>query len=292
MESSGSILLLGNPYAGKFSHQLLEQIRTFFERRGMHVIPLPGAEGRLDEIKPINGSTRLDAVVLVGGDGTVNRCINEFGPAKVPLGIIPAGTGNVLARELGIPIGDPHKAAQVVLSGHKRRVDLGLLNNKYFVLMAGVGFDGYVSLRLPVTKHGMGLWSYVLATIKAYLKFRPSPIVVKTGDKILSGETILICNARLYGGPLCFACYAEMDDGLLDIIVFGKMGVVHVLKYLLMGSGIVSLGKSASVSYITAKNAEIISHGPMPVQMDGEFYGTTPVRVSVVPRCQEFFVPP
>ncbi len=290
-QRSNSILLFGNPQAGSFSQQLFYKIKAFFELRGIHVVPSLEVRGRIGSGIARGVSRQWDAAVVVGGDGTVNRCINELGPSTVPVGIIPAGTGNVIARELGIPVGDPRKAAQVVLAEHKRRVDLGVVNGRYFVLMAGVGFDGLVSLNLPIRKHRFGIWSYVIAAIKAYLKFRPTPLFVRTGKTVLVGETALICNARLYGGPLCFACYAKMDDGLLDMILFKKMGILHIVRYLLMGSGMLPLVKSANLRYLTVNRLEIFSHRPVPVQMDGEFYGATPIQVSALPGCQEFFVP-
>ena len=284
-----SILLVANPYAGRFRKATLNQVSAFYRTKGIYVKEI------LDlSVFPASNifRKRWDAALVMGGDGTVNRLVNTFSPGAVPIGIIPTGTGNVFARELGIPLKDPLKAASVVMRNHRRAVDLGYIDGRYFLLMTGVGFDGEVASILKwKQKRAFGIWAYVLAAIKTFLKFKPTTVRVETEVGTWHGVGVLLCNTQRYGGPFCFIREARIDDGYLDVIIFKKMDMINILRYLLMATGF-SMGKLRK-NYLCfrASRINVYSDPAVGVQMDGDYFGSTPISVSVLPRCQEFFSP-
>jgi len=291
MSNLRNLVLIANPNAGRYAAATVKRVQAYYQTMGIEVLLWRGDMGSCfrDAISSLD--SRRDAVVVIGGDGTLNQVINTLGPGKVTIGIIPAGTGNVFARELGVPTKDPLGAAEVTLRNQKRRLDLGLLDGRYFLLMAGIGFDGQVAARLEAAqKRRMGLGAYAWATMREIFKYQARPIYVKAKGHNERGSTVLICNTRRYGGPLTFAQKAYPDDGLLDVVVFRRIGFLPALRFFLMGCGFRYFIRERDLVYFQTKSLEVKSKYPIPVQIDGDYYGILPVRISVAPNSQDFLV--
>ena len=237
-------------------------------------------------------------IVAAGGDGTVNEVINGLGSAACALGILPLGTVNVLARELGIPARLP-AAWQVLESGTTRTIDLGCAEpiagdqateepsrpaRRCFAQLAGVGFDAWAVRRASwELKKKIGPLSYLWAGLQTVAK--PGATVElrvpSTGFEV-RGSAVLIGNGRYYGGSIPVFPRARMDDGRLDVCVFEKGGYLDVLRYAIAVIG----GRHTrlrDVRYFQADRFECRAAGTTPYEVDGELAGEAPVGFSVLP---------
>jgi len=229
-------------------------------------------------------------IIAAGGDGTVNEVLNGLDPAKCTLGVLPVGTMNVLALELGIP-SSLDKALEIIRSGKRKRLDLGMANGRRFIQLAGVGLDAETVRRThPDAKRAWGPWSYLLTA--AQLMVAPAPVlrVEVEGQKEIKGAMVLIGNGRHYGGPFQFFPKADMADGLLDVCVFPKSGPLDLLWYLQA----VLLGGPDSlpeVTYLQVASLKVQAEEKVALEVDGEYCGETPVEFRVVPKGLEVVVP-
>jgi YegS/Rv2252/BmrU family lipid kinase len=234
-------------------------------------------------------------VVAAGGDGTINEIINGVGTSRVTLGILPLGTVNVFARELGIP-GRLEAAWTVIENGQARTIDLARAeangSTRYFVQLAGVGFDARaVRTASWELKKKLGPLSYVWAGLKT-IAGRPVSVEVSAdgGAARGHGEAVLVGNGRFYGGPFALFPKARLDDGLLDVCVFEKRGYLDVLRY---GQGILRGVHPGLRGVQYFQTEQLVCGGPeaTPFEVDGEDAGDGPVTFSVVPRALQVMVP-
>jgi len=229
-------------------------------------------------------------IIAAGGDGTVNEVLNGLDPETCTLGVLPVGTMNVLALELGIP-SSLNKALEIIRSGKRRRLDLGMANDRRFIQLAGVGLDAETVRRThPDAKRAWGPWSYLLTA--AQLMVAPAPVlrVQVPGQEEIKGAMVLIGNGRHYGGPFQFFPKADMADGLLDVCVFPKSGPLDLLWYLQA----VLLGGPDSlpeVTYLQVSSLKVQAEEKIALEVDGEYCGETPVEFRVIPKGLEVIVP-
>jgi diacylglycerol kinase (ATP) len=220
-------------------------------------------------------------VVAAGGDGTINEVVNGIGESGATLGVLPLGTANVFARELRIPTDLP-RAWALIERGTTRTVDLACAEfagtKRWFVQLAGVGLDAQaVRMASWELKKRIGPLSYVWAGLQA-LQQRASPVEVVGADGALlaSGAAVLIGNGRLYGGPFRLFPKARLDDGLLDVCVFEKVGHFNALRHALgVFCGIHT--RWWGVQYFQAAQFACRAASPTAVQLDGEDAGDVPV---------------
>ena len=255
-------------------------------------------------------SQSYGSVIVAGGDGTVNEVANGLltGAASmstskdasvtspIPLGIVPIGTQNVLASELGMQPGNIRDAAAAVISGHTRTIDVGEISGRYFVLMAGFGFDAVVvrDVQKPI-KELVGPAAYAFATLSAITKYNSTAMSIVLDDEPISTRAFLlvVANAASYAyHQVKMAPFASLDDGWLDICVFEKpptdrFGFATQVAALFAGRHL----RDPRVRYYRARTIAINSLPPVAVQLDGDPFGTTPVSISVCPRALRVFAP-
>lgn len=229
---------------------------------------------------------KYDMVIVAGGDGTINEVINGIINSKIILAIIPFGSTNVLALELGIPF-DTKEASKLISHGKRLKIDLGYAKTseeaRYFSMMVEVGFVPKLieGVNLKVRKR-WGNLSYLLSGIRQIIKYRWNNIHVE--HKYLSvGYLVIVSNSKDYAGEYQIAEKASATDGLLDLVVINRKGLVEILKFL----SSVLIGKSNTFlrgEYYQIKEAHIYSKHKMLVQVDGELLGTAPVDVKVAPK--------
>lgn len=230
-------------------------------------------------------------IVAAGGDGTVNEVVNGIAGSNAALGLLPLGTMNVFATELGLP-GDLERCWQVVCDGATRLVDLPSANGKHFVQLAGIGLDAQVVKETSLAfKKSFGPLSYLVSA--AQIAARPPPrLRVETAESIaVEGSFVLIGNGRLYGGPFPFFKQAVIDDGLFDVLVFKKLNYLDMMRYLqdvIFRSSITS----PEVEYLQTTSVSVTSEDAVPVEIDGELIGKCPVHFSIQPRGLRVFAPP
>lgn len=212
-------------------------------------------------------------IVAAGGDGTLNAVVQGLAGTDSALGVIPAGTMNVFARELGIPNGQFESAFQVIEKGFIREIDLFAVNDRPFMQMAGLGFDASVIEETTwESKKLLGPLAYLLAAVKV-LGEKPPMMKLTTQDgREVSGVAVLAGNGTLYGGQFPLFRKADNQDEMLDILVFQESGYRLVLDSLtnLVRGGV---DLSDSVVHLKASQFTVRSDSNFPIQVDGELWG-------------------
>ena len=228
-------------------------------------------------------------IVAAGGDGTVNEVVNGIAGSDVALGILPVGTMNVFAAELGLP-SDLDEAWAIIRAGRTRKVDLVRANSRYFVQLAGVGLDAQVVEETSWNfKKNFGPLSYLISAAQIAAR-KPPRLLVEADGLEREGSFVLIGNGRYYGGPVAFFKDARNDDGLLDVLIFKNLGYLDIVRYL----GTVIVGKHTGLSdveYFQTKKATVRSAQEVPVEVDGEAVMRLPVTFRISSRKLRVVVP-
>jgi YegS/Rv2252/BmrU family lipid kinase len=221
------------------------------------------------------------AVVAAGGDGTINDVVNGLAGSGTALGILPVGTMNVFAAELGLP-NDLNEAWEVIEAGYTRSIDLAQANDHYFVQLAGIGFDAQVVERTSWNfKKNFGPLSYLVSAAQIAAQ-KPPRIVVEREGGISEGSFVLIGNGRYYGAPIKVFKDAKLDDGLLDIVILKNLGYLELARFL-TGVFTGTHTEFEDIEYFQAPAVSVRSEEDVPVEVDGELMGKLPVEFRIAP---------
>ena len=266
-------------------HARLRELNPLLEDAALRPTAQPGHGAELAEQAANEG---FETVVAAGGDGTLNEVLNGLmrvpADARPALGVLPLGTANVYARELGLPW--PVDAAwRVIAAGRERRVDVGVARTKdgeqrYFAQLAGAGFDAMAIAALDMRlKKRINWLSYVISGFRTVARGLPR-LTVTAGGRRCEGCFIFIGNGRFYGGSYRMFPEARLDDGMLEVCVFKGGRVSDVLRYLprvLAGSH----PKLPDVCCFRAEQVRVESPQPAPTELDGELWKDCPADFSV-----------
>lgn len=270
-----------------------EQLQKLVTRAGHTLdITMPGGEAEVEAVVRRGVAAGYERILAAGGDGTLNRMIPALADTGVPLGIVPLGTVNVLAREFGLPL-EPERALQVAMHGVERRVDLGVANGRLFALMAGLGFDAQViSEIVPRLKDLFGPLAYITAGLQVLTRYKSSILKLEGDDFSLElpAWLMVVGNAGYYAYELDMAPDACMDDGLLDVCIFAEKSALDRLTQisaLFMGQHT----RHPNVRNFRTAGLRISATPPVHVQLDGDTVGMSPVDISVRPRALSVIVP-
>jgi diacylglycerol kinase (ATP) len=237
-----------------------------------------------------------DLVLAAGGDGTINEVVNGMVHTDVPLGVIPAGTANVLAVELDVGT-RMVRAAEALRSYVPERIALGLLENAYeqrhFILMAGAGLDAMIVYHIDAKlKAALGKVAYWLGGFSAIGRTLPEFDVRSNGHTVRCSFA-LASRVRNYGGDLWIARNASLFSNHFELVLFEGANSLPYVKYLV---GVVTnrLSKMKGVSVVRTQSLDLeYASGPgIYVQIDGEYAGQLPARLSIVPKALTLLVPP
>lgn len=233
-----------------------------------------------------------DLVIAAGGDGTINEVINGIAGTRTALATLPLGTMNVWARELGLPL-QLRAAAEAMLNWHVQTVDLGRANGRYFLLMAGVGLDAEITLGVqPAVKRRFGALAYVLSTLQVAMRVRGSRARLLIDGKRVKGPILMVVigNSQLYAGLFKITHRASIDDGLLDVCVIRGDNLLSALRHFI---SILrrSYSHDPEISYYRARSVSIRSRPTLPVQVDGEAFGQTPMTFEIAPDALQALLP-
>jgi YegS/Rv2252/BmrU family lipid kinase len=229
--------------------------------------------------------------VVISGDGLVGAIGGAMAGSETPLGIVPGGRGNDLARVLGIP-DDPVAAVAVLAAGESRRIDVGEANGKPFLGIVSVGFDSECNrLANEVTIIRSNL-VYVYSLFRTLLTWKPARFTIRSESERIrtSGYSISVANNSTFGGGMRIAPQALLDDGLLDVITVGEVGKLRFvanLRKVFNGTHI----DDEQVRMFRASRVEITASRPFPVYADGEHLTELPVSVRVLPRALSVLAP-
>ena len=238
-----------------------------------------------------------DVVIAVGGDGTINEVVNGLAGSQTALGVIPAGTANVYAADVGIPIWSPLRpmavrdAAKIMENGQRWVIDLGKVKfsnsqQRYFLMWCGVGLDAAVTREVTSDQtRRLGVFAWVIAGVMVAITYmgHNSQVSVNGRQERMRMLWAVASNGQLYGRVLRFAPQAKMDDGLLNLTVFEGYGILSTVRHLAS----LLLGKYArdpTLHQYEGESMSIKTRRPLPVHVDAEPMGMTPMQIEAAPR--------
>jgi len=283
------VAIVANPFSGAGANHLrVARLVEALRREGLdsRVLWDPGVRATVLSDQRLKENCRC--IVAAGGDGTVGDVINER--RDLPVAMLPVGNENLFARQFGY--GRPTALARMIAAGRTRRIDLGRVHHSYnrhvFSLMVSAGLDAEVVHRVANWRmDGEGLrrvtrLSYVRPTLAALRGYDYPPLTLEADGQTITGTHVLVFNLPQYAARLGFAPDAISDDGLMDWVVFEKPGPLRIGAYMLS----VALGRHRrrrDVHHGRAARLAIRSESPVPVQVDGDPAGRTPVQIEVLP---------
>jgi len=229
--------------------------------------------------------------VVMSGDGLLGAIGGAMAGSETPLGIVPGGRGNDLARVLGIP-SEPEPAIEVILAGHSRRIDVGEANGKRFLGIVSIGFDSEANRRANENNFLRGGPVYAYAALRTLLGWKPARFTIRVDDERirLTGYSISVANSSCFGGGMYVAPDAELDDGEFDVVSIGdvsKLQYVSNLPKVFKGTHV----EKDEVRVFRAQHLELSASRPFPVYADGEHLTDLPASLRVLPRALSVLVP-
>jgi YegS/Rv2252/BmrU family lipid kinase len=234
----------------------------------------------------------VDRVILGGGDGTLNAAIGGLIDTRLPLGILPLGTANDLARTLGLPLDLP-QAARIIAAGRTRAIDVGRVNDRYFFNVASLGLSVELTRELtPERKRRWGKLGYTLAMLRVLLRARPFSAVIRANGEVHRVKTLQIAigNGHYYGAGLSVEESAAIDDGLLDVY---SLELRHPWKLALIYPAF-RRGRHKrwpEVRTFACEGLELRTRKPRPINTDGELTTATPAQFRILRNAVTVYVP-
>ncbi|MBC2682190.1 diacylglycerol kinase [Corynebacterium anserum] len=301
------VAMITNPAAGKGEAvHAAQKARQRFSELGIDVVSLQGAsaESSLQLAEAAVVDERIDALVVAGGDGLINLALQAQAHTDMPLGIIPAGTGNDHAREYNIPTGDPVRAAEIIADGFWTTTDLGLITeyetneasepsgSRWFGTISCAGFDSLVTDRSNALTWPKGKSRYSVAIFAEVLNWKATPTRIVLDHEIELNDPIILCsigNTRTYGGGMKICPRANHHDGLLDLTIMEDIGRLQALprfSHILKGT----LTPGDGISMYRAKHVRI-EMPKMNCYADGDLMATLPIELEAVPGAGRYLVP-
>ncbi len=286
--------IIVNPKAGKriFLNLYLPLVLSVFDEHDItYDIEFTKTSDCAKEIAK-NYKNKVDFFTIFGGDGTIKEVIAGMLDNPKPIGIIPFGTVNVLALDLGISF-DPIKAAVTIANGIKRKIDVGIVNEQPFILMTSIGIDAEAvhNVNLNVKKL-LGKIAYITSSIKSIFIYKPHRLTVKLLDKQIvdNGYIAIISNSRFYGGKFTIDDQTLIDDGLLNIFLFKKNSILDTFR-LFMGVLTKTHKDMKDIAFYTSSNILIYCKKKVKVQVDGDIASYPPLNISIKHSFLEVFIP-
>lgn len=275
-------MIIVNPVAGGwFPGRRLRRLVAALHRRGCavdmrHAEPEAGATARL----ACAAARDTDVVVAAGGDGTINAVANGMAGSATPLAVLPLGTANVLAWEIGLPW-RATRLAELIAGGTARPVRPGQVGDRLFLTTASSGFDAgivaTVDLRL---KRHLGRVAFATAIAIGVWRYRPQEIRVVIDGVAHRAATVIAAKGRRYAGPFVIAAEADLAGTLLDFVLFQRPGRLAALRYL-AALPLGRIPRRRDIAFLRGREAFISAAEPLPVQADGEIVGHLPARFGV-----------
>lgn len=300
ISSHSTAILIANPTSGSYIYhaQQIKGTISFLREHGWQAeLKLTMARGDARRFARDAVHQHVGVVVAVGGDGTINEIIQELAGSDTALGVLPNGTVNVWAREVNIPLDTVH-ARDVLLNGNVRSVDLGKVNDRYFLLMAGIGLDGEITHAVekkPAKR--LGIFGYLLVGAWLGLGYRGFRVFMQVDNRTIKTHAlqIVIGNTQLYGGAVKYTWEAKCDDGLLDVCILRRQAMLTRI-FVFFDFMLHREQRHQWVRYEKCKKISIRTRPSVPIQVDGdpgEYTSTSyPLTTfSIVPGALKVIVP-
>jgi len=291
-----SIVLINNPVAFKASSRKVAQASYYLQSKGYEVeVLFTDKKGDAEALskKAIEKSPSL--IIAAGGDGTFNEVINGIAGSETPMAILPLGTTNVLAKELGIPE-TVKSSMDIAIQGVSRVVSLGKITLqqdtpkvRYFCMMAGIGFDGMTVFEINKTvKKISGKGAHFYSGLKVLSHFHPNELTFTIGGKSYTGYSAVVGKGAKYGGHIKVTPDAKLTDPNLYICIFKGKKRLDICRYIF---GVLTKSHLSfkDVEYLMSERIQI--DGSAHIQIDGDYFGMTPAIIEIAPETVKLIYP-
>jgi diacylglycerol kinase (ATP) len=287
--------IIANPRAGHGrGEKNVAQLARIIRRRGLDCRPvLTEHPGHATELARCAAEAAEARLVVMGGDGTVGEVVEGLVGSNTELAVVSVGTGNDVARSLGLPLNDIEAGLDVAFGGSVMAIDVGRERDRHFISVLGLGFPTIVAEAANRARWLRGPPAFFISVYKGLYRLRPAHLVIELDDQTLELESVavMIQNTPYTGGGLHMAPGAQIDDGLLDVVVVDDIGRLD----LMLNFPKVYRGKHLdhpSFTLYQSRTVRITSPEPMPKMFDGDVIGSSPLEAAVVPRSLKVVVGP
>lgn len=287
------IAVLTNPTSGKGKgSSVANTVIPRLTDAGFDVRALTGRDA--DEAGDLARQAVADGVetlVVIGGDGMVHLAAQVLAGSETRLGLVPAGTGNDVARAVGVPRKDPGAAADVIIGGKERAIDLARIGHRYYVTVLAAGFDAIVNERANEMTWPKGQMRYNLATLAELRTFSPIPYVLEVDGEQHRFDAMMVAvgNSESFGGGMRITEGAVMDDGILDVVAImpmSKLELIRTFPKLFSGTHV----QHPKYRHFSGRTITVAAPGIV-AYADGERIAALPLTVEVVPGALRVLVP-
>jgi YegS/Rv2252/BmrU family lipid kinase len=276
------ILIIVNPAAGRSRQyrRRLDEIIAALESRGCKVVVRRAALHGDAERLAREAEPEFEAIVAAGGDGTVNAVANGLAENPRDLALLPFGTANVLAREIGLPRRSEALAA-LIAATPARPIWPARIGDRLFLTVAGAGFDAEVVAAVdPRLKRRIGRFAFLWGILVQLVRHRPAELSIRADGVAHRATAVIATKGRLYAGPFVIAPVGNLAEPVIDFVLFHDTGRIAVLRYLcalLLGR----IARLRSVTLLRARSVAVSAAEVVPVQADGEIVGQLPATIAV-----------
>ncbi|MCW5773034.1 MAG: YegS/Rv2252/BmrU family lipid kinase [Rhodospirillaceae bacterium] len=294
----GAMLVIYNPTAGHRRARFLARVTSLLADRGVALRTVATA-ARGDATKLARAANAAATVAAAGGDGTINEVINGLDCRRARLAVIPLGTANVLAAELGLSA-RAESVAAAAAAGRLRHIHLGEVRigreTRRFAMMAGVGFDAHVVAHLPLklkralANISAGKLAYAWQMLVEWLRLRPRRYRVTADGADYDCASAIVAKGHFYGGRYVAAPEASLDRDSFELVLFERGGRWAVLRYA-VALGLGRLHRAKGVRILRVREIEIAGAAGEPVHADGDCLGTLPARFTIAPETLAVLAP-
>jgi YegS/Rv2252/BmrU family lipid kinase len=275
---NSSIVLIINPLSGNFSQKKLSASVELLKKKYRDISFMYTRRRGDAEMFAREALQKSPEMILVaGGDGTFNEVANGAAFSGIPLAFLPSGTTNVLARELSLP-DDMYEATLRAIHGRPDYISLGRINGRYFVLMAGVGFDGEAVYGASEgVKKVSGKGAYILSGLRAFVGYQPERLNITIDEDDYEGYGLIVCNARYYAGNFMVCPDADIRSEYLSIFIMHVGKRIDLLTYIWE----IIRGRTPQLRSVTCRKGKsvAVSEGAH-IQIDGDYLCMSPIKIA------------
>ncbi|WP_432662087.1 diacylglycerol kinase family lipid kinase [Wukongibacter baidiensis] len=287
-------LFIVNPVAGKGrTLELIPKIKESFDREKIdYEISITEKKGEAEKLAEEGIQRGFNYIISVGGDGTTYEVVNGIRDKKVILGILPAGTGNDFARMIKMPR-DYDEMLETIMYARTKRIDVGKVNDRYFLNCSSVGIDAEIVRETEgIKKYISGTSAYLLGVLKTLIGYKSKEIEVQIDESVIKRniELIAVGNGKYYGGGMKINPKADLEDGVLDICLVNKMSKAKFASLFLTvfkGNHV----KIKEVETFSGKEIKIYGDESLLLNVDGDIIGTIPAEIKVEKAALDVIVP-
>ncbi len=287
-----SYLLITNPFSGHgFREKHIDKAVATFSAHGARVEVIR-TRGPVDAYRAVAAAKGgYKAIVVAGGDGTINEVINALEGRLIPVGIVPRGTANVLAHEFEIPR-NTRKAINIILQGKELLLDVGMTGKRRFMLLASAGYDAQVVAEVHRNRtRRFGYGAYILPIWRMLRKGHFPEITVEMHGREYVCRHVVVANVSRSGGPLCPAPHAIYNDGEFDVVMYLRGGRWDIVRYAALAVSRSDKAADDDIIRMRCDRVVLSSQEPVPFQCDGDPAGVLPQTIEIKRDNAAFLIP-